>query len=69
MQSVTVATETQRRIRQRELAAAADEKEAQEREEARKNKGFTQVYSKGWRRVGELSKGNAGGRWPVCLLR
>lgn len=43
MQSVTVATETQRRIRQRELAAA-DEKEAQEREEARKNKGFTQVY-------------------------
>ncbi len=32
MQSVTVATETQRRIRQRELAAA-DEKEAQEREE------------------------------------
>ena len=50
MQSVTVATETQRRIRQRELAAA-DEKEAQEREEARKNKGFTQVYSKGWRRV------------------
>ena len=59
MQSVTVATETQRRIRQRELAAA-DEKEAQEREEARKNKGFTQVYSKGWRRVRELSKGNAG---------
>ena len=45
MQSVTVATETQRRIRQRELAAA-DEKEAQEREEARKNKGFTQVYSR-----------------------
>jgi len=59
MQSVTVATETQRRIRQRELAAA-DEKEAQEREEARKNKGFTQVYSKGWRRIRELSKGNAG---------
>lgn len=59
MQNVTVATETQRRIRQRELAAA-DEKEAQEREEARKNKGFTQVYSKGWRRVRELSKGNAG---------
>lgn len=52
MQSVTVATETQRRIRQRELAAA-DEKEAQEREEARKNKGFTQVYSTGWRRVRE----------------
>ncbi len=43
MQSVTVATETQRRIRQRELAAA-DEKEAQEREEARKNKGFTQGH-------------------------
>jgi len=59
MQEVQVVTETQRRIRQRELAAA-DEKEAQEREEARKNKGFTQVYSKGWRRIRELSKGNAG---------
>ena len=68
MQSVTVATETQRRIRQRELAAA-DEKEAQEREEARKNKGFTQVYSKGWRRVGSCQRGQCGGRWPVCLLR
>jgi transcriptional regulator with XRE-family HTH domain len=59
MQSVTVATETQRRIRQRELAAA-DEKEAQEREEARKNKGFTQVYPLGWKRIIELAKGNAG---------
>jgi len=59
MQSVTVATETQKRARRRELVAA-EEKEAREREEARKNKGFTQVYSKGWRRVRELSKGNSG---------
>lgn len=41
MQQITVATDAQRRIRQRELAML-DEKEAQEREEARKNKGFTQ---------------------------
>ena len=68
MQSVTVATETQRRIRQRELAAA-DEKEAQEREEARKNKGFTQVYSKGMAARQGAVKGQCGGRWPVCLLR
>ncbi|MBL2305745.1 helix-turn-helix domain-containing protein, partial [Klebsiella pneumoniae] len=38
MQQITVATDAQRRIRQRELAML-DEKEAQEREEARKNKG------------------------------
>ncbi|MBL1558114.1 helix-turn-helix domain-containing protein, partial [Klebsiella pneumoniae] len=37
MQQITVATDAQRRIRQRELAML-DEKEAQEREEARKNK-------------------------------
>lgn len=59
MQAITVATDSDRRIRQRELAAL-DEKDAQEREEARKNKGFTQVYSKGWKRVRELSKGNSG---------
>ena len=51
--------EIQRRIRQRELAML-DEKEAQEREEARKNKGFTQVYPLGWKRIIELAKGNAG---------
>lgn len=59
MQQITVATDAQRRIRQRELAML-DEKEAQEREEARKNKGFTQVYPLGWKRIIELAKGNAG---------
>lgn len=59
MQQITVATDAQRRIRQRELAML-DEKEAQELEEARKNKGFTQVYPLGWRRIIELAKGNAG---------
>lgn len=57
MQQITVATDAQRRIRQRELAMM-DEKEAQEREEARKNKGFTQLYPKGWRRAIELAKEN-----------
>ena len=56
MQQITVATDAQRRIRQRELAML-DEKEAQEREEARKNKGFTQVYPLGWKRIIELAKG------------
>src|SRR5699024_3006502 len=59
MQNITVATEAQRRTRQKELAEI-DEKEAKEREEARKNKGFTQVYPRGWKRIMELSKGNAG---------
>jgi hypothetical protein len=59
MERVTVATEAERRARQRDLLEA-DEKEAQAREEARKNKGFTQVYAKGWRRFRELSKGNPG---------
>ncbi|HHX6391791.1 TPA: hypothetical protein ACVGJP_006397 [Pseudomonas aeruginosa] len=59
MQQITVATDAQRRIRQRELAML-DEKEAREREEARKNKGFTQVYPLGWKRIIELAKGNAG---------
>lgn len=37
-----------------------EEKEQKEREEARKNKDFTQVYPRGWRRIMELSKGNSG---------
>lgn len=34
--------------------------EAENFEEARRNKGFTQVYPRGWKRIMELSKGNAG---------
>lgn len=55
----TVATEAQRRIRQADIKRE-EEQEAKEREEARKNRGFTQVYSKGWKRIMELSKGNSG---------
>lgn len=55
----TVATEAQRRVRQSDLERQEDQ-EARDREEARKNRGFTQVYSRGWRRIMELSKGNAG---------
>lgn len=55
----TVATESQRRIRLNDLARQ-DAEDLKELEEARKNKGFTQVYPKGWKRIMELSKGNAG---------
>lgn len=47
-----VINEEQRRVRLSQLAAD----DAQES----RNKGFTQVYSKGWKRVRELSKGNSG---------
>lgn len=67
MQQVTVATDAQRRIRQHELAMQ-EEREAQEREEAQKNKGFTQVYSKGWRRVRELATGNSGAAGLYALF-
>ena len=61
----TVATESQRRIRLNDLAK--QEEEAQkELEEARKNKGFTQVYPKGWKRIIELSK-QKGGSGPAGL--
>ncbi|HIB9149141.1 helix-turn-helix domain-containing protein [Proteus mirabilis] len=53
-----VATEQQRKIRAKELVKE-EEQELRELEEARKNKGFTQVYSRGWRRVRELAKGNS----------
>lgn len=55
MQQATVATEAQRRERQLELQMQ-DEKEAKEREEARKNKGFTQVYPMGWNRLIKLAQ-------------
>lgn len=47
------------KARQRDLAKI-EEEEAKEREEARKNKDFTQVYPRGWKRIMELSKGNSG---------
>lgn len=55
----TVATESQRRIRLNDLAKQ-DAEAQKELEEARKNKGFTQVYPRGWKRIMELSKGNSG---------
>lgn len=55
----TVITENQRKIREADIKRE-ELKEAKEQEEARKNRGFTQVYPKGWKRIMELSKGNAG---------
>ena len=37
-----------------------DKKQSQKAKEDRKNHGFTQVYSQGWKRVRELAKGNPG---------
>lgn len=56
---ISVETEAARNLRKKELVEL--ERQEQEKiEEARKNKGFTQVYSKGWKRVRELSKENPG---------
>lgn len=55
----TMTTEQQRLIRRADIAEL-EEQELKEFEEARKNKGFTQVYPKGWKRIMELSKGNSG---------
>lgn len=54
-----IVTKTQREIRKQELVEQ-EESEQREREEAKKNKGFTQVYSKGWKRVRELAIENPG---------
>lgn len=54
-----IATEDQAKKRQRELDSI-DLKEEQEREEARKNKRFTQTYPKGWQRIRELVKDKQG---------
>jgi hypothetical protein len=59
MEQLTVATDAQRSIRQHELAAEAQE-EQKNLEELRKNRGFTQVYPLGWKRLIELAKGNSG---------
>lgn len=55
MHHTTVATEAQRRERQLEFEMQ-DQKEAKEREEARKNRGFTQIYPKGWERLTKLAE-------------
>lgn len=55
----TVATDEQRRVRQADLERI-EQQEAKELEEDRKNRGFTQVYPRGWKRIMELSKGNSG---------
>ena len=57
MQSMTVATDAERRMRMRDLALQ-EQQETKEREEARKNSGFTQIYPMGWKRLIALAKGN-----------
>lgn len=59
MEQVTVATPAEQAARARDLVLI-EEKERRETEAAKKNKGFTQVYGPGWKRIRELSKGNAG---------
>lgn len=54
-----IATDEQRRRREQELADL-DASKAKERDELRKNHGFTQTYPKGWQRIRELAKGNPG---------
>lgn len=55
MQQITVATDSQRRIRQSELDRL-EELEAKEREKARKNDNFTQTTPAGWKRMREMIK-------------
>lgn len=54
-----VANEEQRKIRQRDLEEK-EKIEQEEYEEDQKNRGFTQTYQKGWKRIRELAKGNPG---------
>lgn len=54
-----VATANQRKRREQELADM-DANKTKEREELRKNHGFTQTYPRGWQRIRELAKGNPG---------
>lgn len=50
-------TNDEMRLRQ---IAREEAREEQAREKRKKNKNFTQVYPKGWKRVRELAKGNSG---------
>ncbi len=59
MKQVLIATKASRNARSQDLKR--DHKQEQlEEEEKKKNKGFTQVYKSGWKRIRELSKGNSG---------
>jgi len=52
-----IVTEAQREVRQLDIDEEKQQ-EAERQEEARKNRGFTQIYPLGWKRVAELAKGN-----------
>lgn len=52
-----IANEFDAKIRQREILKLKEEEDS-ELEEKRKNKGFTQIYPKGWRRIREILKKN-----------
>jgi DNA-binding transcriptional regulator YdaS (Cro superfamily) len=54
----SISTDAERGIRRKELELEAEE-EVRKLEEAKKNRGFTQVYGKGWERIIELSRDNA----------
>ena len=54
-----IATEDQRNIRLEQIHKEEIERQ-KEHEEARKNRGFTQTYPQGWKRIRELAKGNPG---------
>ena len=53
MHQVTVATDLHRQLRQEDLAKA-EKRDVEEHKEARKNRGFTQIYPRGWKRTIEL---------------
>lgn len=55
MPHTTITTEAQRKARLVELKSQR-EKEEKEREEARKNKSFTQIYPQGWERLALLAE-------------
>lgn len=52
-----VATDDQRRLRKMELEAQ-DREDASKKDQERKNRGFAQVYPKGWRRLQSLIQQN-----------
>lgn len=67
MQTQTVTTDLERRVRERDLAEKDNQKE-QEAREAIKNKNFTQVYPLGWKRLRELFRLNSGAAELYSLL-
>lgn len=57
MESVLIATEQDMKSRARDLEAMRKQDE-ENLEDTKKNKGFTQIYPRGWKRVVELAKEN-----------